>query len=251
MRRAISKEHTRIPTQHTANALRRNHHCCRKVRRIRPEQLKLIYRIMVEKVVSKNAVVPNSAARAVLVRVELEGIAPAIWRRIRTPVTMTLEDLHYALQGAFGWEDCHLHEFSFGKDERYSANSVRIEDIDDYPAKDSKLIKLEQLVARRLKKLTYTYDFGDSWVHQVFLEKVEPSDKPMTLPEVIDGERSAPPEDCGGPWAYQDIQEEFLKPKNERSPEHLEMVDWFPEDFDPVHFDKKRAQQEIRSYFRR
>lgn len=39
------------------------------------------------------------------------GIKPPVWRRVLVAESSTLLDLHYVLQGAFGWYDCHLHEF--------------------------------------------------------------------------------------------------------------------------------------------
>ena len=43
-------------------------------------------------------------------KITLLGIAPAIWRRIQVP-DCTLTDLHEYIQGAFGWENYHLHQF--------------------------------------------------------------------------------------------------------------------------------------------
>lgn len=36
---------------------------------------------------------------------------PPVWRRVLVEESASLLDLHYILQGAFGWYDCHLHEF--------------------------------------------------------------------------------------------------------------------------------------------
>jgi hypothetical protein len=44
-------------------------------------------------------------------RIELLDIEPAIQREILVPARYTLWDLHVAIQGAMGWQDCHLHEF--------------------------------------------------------------------------------------------------------------------------------------------
>jgi hypothetical protein len=45
------------------------------------------------------------------VKVTLDGITPAIWRRFLLPGNTKLEQVHECIQGAFGWQNCHLHEF--------------------------------------------------------------------------------------------------------------------------------------------
>src|SRR3984957_19401158 len=45
------------------------------------------------------------------VKVTIVGIEPAIWRRFLLPGNTKLEQVHECIQGAFGWENCHLHEF--------------------------------------------------------------------------------------------------------------------------------------------
>ena len=44
-------------------------------------------------------------------RIQLDGIAPPVWRTIELPETYTFWDLHVAVQDAMGWQDYHLHEF--------------------------------------------------------------------------------------------------------------------------------------------
>lgn len=48
----------------------------------------------------------------------LDDIEPAIWRRVDVPVTASLKILHEVVQGAMGWENCHLWHFEAG-DQRY------------------------------------------------------------------------------------------------------------------------------------
>ena len=47
------------------------------------------------------------------------------------------------------------------------------------------------------------------------------------------GARNCPPEDCGGPWGY----ENFLKAiANKKHKEHRELLQWVGGSFDPEHF---------------
>jgi len=53
----------------------------------------------------------NSATHVFSLKVMLRGVRPPIWRRLLMPSTMTLGDLHQAIQAAMGWRDGHLHPF--------------------------------------------------------------------------------------------------------------------------------------------
>ena len=46
------------------------------------------------------------------------------------------------------------------------------------------------------------YELGDCWEHTVRLDARLPLDKDKTYTCSIDGQRQAPPEDCGGPIAF-------------------------------------------------
>jgi hypothetical protein len=54
----------------------------------------------------------RSAGNSIVsLKVTLRGIKPPIWRRLLVPATMTLGDLHEAIQAAMGWDNDHLHAF--------------------------------------------------------------------------------------------------------------------------------------------
>jgi Plasmid pRiA4b ORF-3-like protein len=55
---------------------------------------------------------PKQAATTVhVVKVNLYGARPPVWRRLEIPSVMTLDLVHQVLQAAFGWDDYHLHAF--------------------------------------------------------------------------------------------------------------------------------------------
>jgi hypothetical protein len=45
-------------------------------------------------------------------KVWLLGISPMIWRRVQVPASMTLRELHGAIQVALGWEGIDLFQFT-------------------------------------------------------------------------------------------------------------------------------------------
>lgn len=83
-------------------------------------------------------------------------------------------------------------------------------------------------------KLRWDYDFGDGWEHDVIVEAIEPTRSDTTYPVCLKGKRACPPEDCGGPWGYQNLIDALRDPDH---PEHDELVDWASPDFDPEEFD--------------
>jgi hypothetical protein len=142
------------------------------------------------------------------------------------PSDATLYELHAVLQVVMGWADSHLHDFSVGK-QRYALPEPG--EWDD--ALDEFATRLIDVVKPR-GKIVYQYDFGDSWKHEVRIEKTQ--DGGVPAPVCMAGARACPPEDCGGPWGYADSLASLADPKADA---HEEVAKWFPPYFDPEKFD--------------
>src|SRR5258708_21123216 len=48
-------------------------------------------------------------------RIEIDDVTPPVIRRVEVPVTIRLDDLHFVLQIAIGWQNCHPFEFRVGE----------------------------------------------------------------------------------------------------------------------------------------
>jgi hypothetical protein len=96
-----------------------------------------------------------------------------------------------------GWEDCHPHEFTV-KRQRYALPTPGSFDDDD--DEDEESTRLSDVAAPR-SKFVYHYDFGDSWMPSILVEKVG-VESPAPVPVCTAGARACPPEDCGGPFGY-------------------------------------------------
>jgi hypothetical protein len=137
-------------------------------------------------------------------RVFLRQISPMIWRRLLVRSDSTIADLHYTLQIAMGWDDFHLHQFIIrGKyyGVSYESGPLFSDDAED--------IRLSDFQFRRYERFLYEYDFGDLWQHEIRMEETLPLDPKKTYPVCIAGKRTAPPEDCGGPWAFMALSNHF------------------------------------------
>lgn len=137
-------------------------------------------------------------------RVYLREISPAIWRRLLLRSDQTIADLHHTLQIAMGWSDLHLNRFLIhGKD--FGVTHIGGMNFSD----DPHAVKLSDFHFRLRERFLYEYDFGDRWEHEIRLEKKLPVDPNKTYPVCIGGARQAPPEDCGGPMAFQALESHY------------------------------------------
>jgi hypothetical protein len=155
--------------------------------------------------------------------VRLRRIEPPIWRTLEVPGSATLEDVHYAIQAAMGWENAHLHRFTIGK-RRYGAvaqDEVRgLEDERAYALQD---------VVKSGASFLYEYDFGDGWEHEVKVRRVSRATKSVA-PRCLAGERACPPEDCGGVPGYGSLLTALADPNRH---EHAQVLAGLPRGFDP------------------
>ena len=109
-----------------------------------------------------------------ILRIELEGIEPLIWRRIAVRTSMTLKAVHSVIQAAMGWLDCHLWEFE-ANDRKYS---MLIPDDPEWNRRitDAASTKLYALLTTGMREMSYLYDMGDSWQHRIIVEKLKATD---------------------------------------------------------------------------
>ena len=144
------------------------------------------------------------------VRIDLEGIKPPIWRRVDLASDLTLDRLHAVLQSLFGWHDAHLHSFLRGDSRHDRAAERYLTPFDVAEGDDGVLeteVRLDEVFLDPGDKLFYTYDFGDSWEHTLVLEATSARSADDPDAQCVSGRRDGPPEDCGGVWGYQELQE--------------------------------------------
>jgi len=163
-------------------------------------------------------------------RIALGEIRPPVWRRIQVASGATLYDLHYIIQVVMDWGNYHLHEFVI-EEERYGEPHP-----DDFSeVVDEKKVKLSDVVLGEGDRFIYVYDFGDSWEHEIKVEKILQPKPGMKYPLLLKGKRACPPEDVGGVGGYEEFLEAIRDPGHS---EHKEMLEWIGGEFDPEEFDK-------------
>jgi len=170
------------------------------------------------------------APRVYQLLVTLNDIEPPVWRRIQVSGNATLYRLHLILQDVMGWENYHLFEFKIN-DVDYGEPDP--ED-DWYVVKNARRYKVGQLLRDTIERFQYTYDLGDNWEHDIVVEQVLTPAPGARYPQILDGARACPPEDCGGAGGYADLLQAIRDPDD---PSHEELLEWAGEDFDPETFD--------------
>jgi hypothetical protein len=174
------------------------------------------------------------------IKVTLHGTHPPIWRSILVLGNTTLLKLHDILQIVMGWEDYHLHVFKI----KGSVYGNPIDDeYGDLGTIDEATVKLSHLIHREGQRLSYEYDFGDSWNHTLLVEKILPTQEGIRYPLCLKGKRACPPEDVGGVWGYQDFLEAIRNPDHD---EHEEYLTWIGGGFDPEVFDLQKVNKRLR-----
>lgn len=169
-------------------------------------------------------------------KVALEYLKPQVWRRVEVP-DCTLERLHEVIQRVMPWDSSHLWCFEVGRT-RYVDREF-LDFPEDRPASGA---TLGQLAAAGVKKFRYTYDFGDSWDHQVAIEKTVPREPKVKYPRCTAGARACPPDDCGGFPGYERLLDVLGNPKD---PEHEDMLEWAGGPIDPEAFDPAAVNKDL------
>jgi Plasmid pRiA4b ORF-3-like protein len=161
-------------------------------------------------------------------KITLKDCRPPIWRRVLVRSDVTLGHLHWVIQLSMGWTNSHLHSFTI-KGVEYGVPMPEF-DFDEVEVRDEQTVNLSKIISGEKFKFSYLYDFGDSWEHEILVEKVLEADPEIDYPICIKGKRACPPEDCGGVWGYQNFLEVIHEPDH---PEHEEMLEWVGGFYDP------------------
>ncbi|MEU6714416.1 plasmid pRiA4b ORF-3 family protein [Nonomuraea sp. NPDC046802] len=166
---------------------------------------------------------------------------PVVWRRLRVSAGIPLSRLHRILAVAMGWDDYHLHVFTVGG-RRYGQPSPEWDD----GLLDETTVTLADVVGGAGARIGWEYDFGDSWEHELVVERAMEAEEGVAYPVVVAGEGACPPEDCGGTWGYREFRKALADPGHE---EHEHLVGWAglssAADFDPARFDVEAARRAV------
>ena len=155
------------------------------------------------------------------IKVSLKDSSPLIWRRVQVPATQPLRGLSRIIQACFSWKGLHLYVFEV-EGEEYGDPEFDDGEMGWWNDQNKRLFQ----IAKKTDTFTYTYDFGDNWVHEIKIEKFLNSEKGVKYPICIDGQEAPPLDDVGGIHGHYEMLEALNDPNH---PEHEEYSDWVGE----------------------
>jgi len=189
------------------------------------------------------------SSRVCQLKISIAESRPLIWRRVLVPAHTSLDELHRVIQAVMGWENGHLHQFETpgpgettlktGRSRRTSRCFVPttdplgepfdllMEDADENTRDEAEAF-LDEVAPAAKYHFLYTYDMGDSWEHDIVVEKILSTAPEGIYPICLDGERNHPLEDSGGIWGYTALLEILADPSHE---EHKSMKAWLRDVF--------------------
>ena len=165
---------------------------------------------------------------------------PPIWRRVVARADMRLDRLHRVIQTTMDWTDSHLHQFRMGRT-YYGIPDREFDDLGEML--NEKQYTVADLAPVAKKRFIYEYDFGDSWEHEVLVEKVLPPDPAFKHPVCLAGANQRPPEDCGGIPGYYELLAVLADPKHKQ---HEEMKEWVGGGWDASRFDLEETNARLK-----
>jgi len=148
-------------------------------------------------------------------------------RRLLVPMGITFKELHEIIQIAFDWQDSHLHDFNlFDENGKCILNIISEFEEDFEPRQDCPMVLDKDIringYIRDVKKIRYTYDYGDDWNHEITVQGTV-SDYGKNYPLCIMAEGNRPPEDVGGIPGFEAYLEIMNNPDH---PEYKDMKRW-------------------------
>ena len=181
-------------------------------------------------------------AKILQLKIVLKEIEPKIWRRFLVSDFWTFDKLHRIIQQVMGWENYHLYEFKFGSKRIVPPDEGYLEENELNPKK----VQIGQYVNKEKQKFGYVYDFGDSWEHEIVVEKITEDniEEANKCPKCIEGERACPPEDCGGVGGYERFLEVLKTGKDPCGEDIDELKEWLG-NWEPEKFDLEGINKEI------
>ena len=173
-------------------------------------------------------------------KISIKNSQPLIWREILVHQSTTFFELHHIIQIVMGWQNYHLFEFNL---EGYRIGIICKGPawLEDSELIDSSTIKLSDMVGPK-ELISYLYDFGDYWEHQIEVVKFLDADHLLKYPVCIGGAMRCPPEDCGGLDGYYNNLK-ILKDK--KHPEYKETAIWMGRRFNPELFNMEKVNKQL------
>ncbi|MDR0911824.1 MAG: plasmid pRiA4b ORF-3 family protein [Methanobrevibacter sp.] len=156
-----------------------------------------------------------------VMRIKLKDTHIPIRRWIEIDPNISLHEFHEIIQTVMGWGNYHLYGFFVGEHSYFPEDAEM-----DFGNKISKIEETNlKDILNITKKFSYEYDFGDSWEHEIVLNRYVDKKEGVNYPRCVAAKGMCPPEDIGGVWGYA----RFLDETQWKNPteEYLETIEHY------------------------
>lgn len=177
----------------------------------------------------------DTLAAVYILKLELLGSSPPIWRRLQVPVDIELSKLHDVLQIVMGWSGAFRHAFTIGG---IGYESSEGHNNASTPESDTSLGN----ALNGAGEFIYMYDFEDRWQHRAVVESVQEMEALSSFPLCLDGGRACPPERVGGIDGYMHLLEVITDPGSD---EYANATRWMGRAFTPESYDVGRVNRAL------
>jgi hypothetical protein len=117
-----------------------------------------------------------SVNQCLQLKVSLARWKPPIWRTVLIPATASLAELHLVIQVLYGWDGDHLHVFRV-RGATYSDPVFSLEE-----TRDEYAMRVLAALDAGGGKITYEYDLGAGWIHEIALQQTVPREPGVDYP---------------------------------------------------------------------
>jgi hypothetical protein len=170
--------------------------------------------------------------------VEVDDVEPRVARCVDVPLNIRLDDLHFVLQVAIGWQNGHPFEFRIA--DKVWGLSVQDAESQIAPADRATLTD----ILAHGDSFKYDYVFGEDWQHTVRLESRLAAVSGLRYPHLVSAAGRCPPADIGGPVGYETYLRSIADPA---SVNHEDMLAFDAPDFDPHTVDEAALRANLAS----
>jgi len=164
-------------------------------------------------------------SRAFELRITLDLEIYTAERMILVPADMSFANFHKVIQRVFDWRNYHLYDFII-YNQATGEKELRMVPFEEDLEFDSNAIVMKDYILSDVfpenKKMVYTYDFGDDWIHDIELVQVI-EEYDGELPYLLEAKGQTPPEDVGGIGGFLEFRKIMLEVND---PNHEETKVW-------------------------
>ena len=184
---------------------------------------------------------------AMRVKVTLKDTHVPIERELIIPARLNFFELHLVIQRAIGWWTSHLAQFNMGN--KYIHMYGTYDDNTEFaPPGTIHLNGIDTMVDGALLEhgeMTYLYDYGDHWEHEVELIELLQEPSPV-YPSVDKRKGPIPIEDSGGVHGLEEMMKIL---DDENHPEHKDAAMWIRSTNYRKTYQKKQINKKLQELF--